>query len=471
MAGAPGCSSDGADAGDEGTESETGFRVCSLASDVPGLLRDLYEKRVEGEIPDSSKLQVRQTLFAPQSQEPAQRPAALRAIRSLPVDAHGPSGSDAVSERAEAVAEFFLKDVWIRAQRAWFGGRPVGADDSFGGAEDVLPSIGEESELVRNCSGFVALHPDEATEAVVEAALRLQRPFLVVPCCVFARLFPHRRLADGRQVTSLPEFLDFLQSKHPSIRKEQLPFEGANQALWSDGKYCFDLQKSGARQRLRALRAPGRSTRHAEDGNEVETAHLCILHLQSPVLRAMLCSPMQEAKTHQVKLHPDFAKIWPLVVRFWYGLPVTVESFETAVELRKIAQYYEADELKSYTSQLIFGATPTAPRMAMLVDSLGFEEDLMERAWAYLEAHPRELFASSAWLRLSSNTVADFLRRDHVRCREPAILRALARWARARNFEESAGGELPAGRPAAAAAGVPEEGFPFERHRLWSWRD
>eukprot|EP00913_Durusdinium_trenchii_P009772 g9180.t1 len=263
MAGAPGCSSDGADAGDEGTESETGFRVCSLASDVPGLLRDLYEKRVEGEV-------------------------------------------------------------------------------------------------------------------------------------------------------------SFL---------------------------------------------------HAEDGNEVETAHLCILHLQSPVLRAMLCSPMQEAKTHQVKLHPDFAKIWPLVVRFWYGLPVTVESFETAVELRKIAQYYEADELKSYTSQLIFGATPTAPRMAMLVDSLGFEEDLMERAWAYLEAHPRELFASSAWLRLSSNTVADFLRRDHVRCREPAILRALARWARARNFEESAGGELPAGRPAAAAAGVPEEGFPFERHRLWSWRD
>ncbi|CAK9115050.1 DNA polymerase epsilon catalytic subunit A (DNA polymerase II subunit A) [Durusdinium trenchii] len=565
----PSCSSDGADAGDEGTESETGFRVCSLASDVPGLLRDLYEKRVEGEVSflpgelrryelekaaprelwrtvklgdaievvgwwstghrgvhmDAKRvvvqcmrkwgvthcIQVRQTLFAPQSQEPAQRPAALRAIRSLPVDAHGPSGSDAVSERAEAVAEFFLKAVpsllspsshvldvaggtgllalalarrgvrctvvdprkaagclpsrarklarktgfnaLIRAQRAWFGGRPVGADDSFGGAEDVLPSIGEESELVRNCSGFVALHPDEATEAVVEAALRLQRPFLVVPCCVFARLFPHRRLADGRQVTSLPEFLDFLQSKHPSIRKEQLPFEGANQALWSDGKYCFDLQKSGARQRLRALRAPG----HAEDGNEVETAHLCILHLQSPVLRAMLCSPMQEAKTHQVKLHPDFAKIWPLVVRFWYGLPVTVESFETAVELRKIAQYYEADELKSYTSQLIFGATPTAPRMAMLVDSLGFEEDLMERAWAYLEAHPRELFASSAWLRLSSNTVADFLRRDHVRCREPAILRALARWARARNFEESAGGELPAGRPAAAAAGVPEE--------------
>ncbi|CAK9103192.1 unnamed protein product [Durusdinium trenchii] len=429
-------------------------------------------------------IQVRQTLFAPQSQEPAQRPAALRAIRSLPVDAHGPSGSDAVSERAEAVAEFFLKAVpsllspsshvldvaggtgllalalarrgvrctvvdprkaagclpsrarklarktgfnaLIRAQRAWFGGRPVGADDSFGGAEDVLPSIGEESELVRNCSGFVALHPDEATEAVVEAALRLQRPFLVVPCCVFARLFPHRRLADGRQVTSLPEFLDFLQSKHPSIRKEQLPFEGANQALWSDGKYCFDLQKSGARQ-------------HAEDGNEARWKLLTFasctckvqcwklsfdrfrhawievplqsLDYETAASNAMLSYAGSENTSGegllvlgQVKLHPDFAKIWPLVVRFWYGLPVTVESFETAVELRKIAQYYEADELKSYTSQLIFGATPTAPRMAMLVDSLGsldrdselpvvgmmnfrgFEEDLMERAWAYLEA-------------------------------------------------------------------------------------
>eukprot|EP00438_Fugacium_kawagutii_P000957 Skav224468 [mRNA] locus=scaffold1302:448917:449285:- [translate_table: standard] len=101
----------------------------------------------------------------------------------------------------------------------------------------MVPDCSTESELVQQSSALVALHPDEATEQVVDAALKLQKPFLVVPCCVFARLFPLRRLADGRQVTNLPDFLDFLQAKHPAIRRERLPFQGANVALWSDGNY------------------------------------------------------------------------------------------------------------------------------------------------------------------------------------------------------------------------------------------
>jgi hypothetical protein len=35
----------------------------------------------------------------------------------------------------------------------------------------------------RRSAALVALHPDEATEAVVDAALALRKPFLVVPCC------------------------------------------------------------------------------------------------------------------------------------------------------------------------------------------------------------------------------------------------------------------------------------------------
>ena len=40
------------------------------------------------------------------------------------------------------------------------------------------------------CSLFlsvVGLHPDEATEAIVDWALANGRSFAVVPCCVFAR--------------------------------------------------------------------------------------------------------------------------------------------------------------------------------------------------------------------------------------------------------------------------------------------
>eukprot|EP00434_Breviolum_minutum_P002141 symbB.v1.2.001888.t1/scaffold101.1/size361152/2 len=210
-------------------------------------------------------------------------------------ETHGASGNDALRRRAETVAEFFLKvcqrdlnqgsgvlDIaggtgllslalaqrgvqttvvdprrscgclpsrarkvarktgakeWMASYRAYFGGKVPGADDAFAGAEDVVPTCAEESQLVQRCSALVALHPDEATEVTVEAALRWQKPFLVVPCCVFGRLFPHRRLADGRKVTTLVDFLDFLQAKHPSIRKTRLPFDGANHALWSDGNY------------------------------------------------------------------------------------------------------------------------------------------------------------------------------------------------------------------------------------------
>ena len=33
----------------------------------------------------------------------------------------------------------------------------------------------------------IGLHPDEATEAIVDCALAHNKPFAVVPCCVFPR--------------------------------------------------------------------------------------------------------------------------------------------------------------------------------------------------------------------------------------------------------------------------------------------
>ena len=36
------------------------------------------------------------------------------------------------------------------------------------------------------------MHPDQATEPIVDLALRLGVPFAVVPCCVYPGLFPFR---------------------------------------------------------------------------------------------------------------------------------------------------------------------------------------------------------------------------------------------------------------------------------------
>ena len=83
------------------------------------------------------------------------------------------------------------------------------------------------------------MHPDQATEPIVDAALRLRRPFAIVPCCVFARELP-KTLPDGTWVTTYEQLLDYLQAKAPGIRRAYLPFVGRNVVLWYDPlvPYC-----------------------------------------------------------------------------------------------------------------------------------------------------------------------------------------------------------------------------------------
>ena len=56
----------------------------------------------------------------------------------------------------------------------------------------------------------------------MDLALKSRKPFFVVPCCVFPTLFPHRVLADGRQVRSYEQFIEYLAAKDESIQRHVL---------------------------------------------------------------------------------------------------------------------------------------------------------------------------------------------------------------------------------------------------------
>jgi len=79
---------------------------------------------------------------------------------------------------------------------------------------------------------LVGMHPDQATEGIIDAALELNLPFAVVPCCTFPELFPNRRTSAGELVASYSDFINYLCAKHPSIRRAFLPFKGRNQVLY-----------------------------------------------------------------------------------------------------------------------------------------------------------------------------------------------------------------------------------------------
>lgn len=86
---------------------------------------------------------------------------------------------------------------------------------------------------LRMASCFVGMHPDQATECIVDAALLLGKPFAVVPCCVFAILFPTRRLAEnGRPVRLHSDFCRYLESKHPCALSHQLAMRGRNTIVY-----------------------------------------------------------------------------------------------------------------------------------------------------------------------------------------------------------------------------------------------
>ncbi|KAH9105026.1 hypothetical protein LEN26_007092 [Aphanomyces euteiches] len=91
--------------------------------------------------------------------------------------------------------------------------------------------VAQHEDLFRSSSLIVGMHPDEATEAIVDVALALKKPFAVVPCCVMSRLFPDRECNEGK-VATYEMFVKYLKAKHPGIRSVFLPFAGRNQVVF-----------------------------------------------------------------------------------------------------------------------------------------------------------------------------------------------------------------------------------------------
>eukprot|EP00980_Cylindrotheca_fusiformis_P028273 scaffold22589_cov138-Cylindrotheca_fusiformis.AAC.36 len=111
--------------------------------------------------------------------------------------------------------------------------------------ENSLESSQELRNSLENAKLVLGLHADGATEAIVDAALERNKPFCVVPCCVFPNLFRSRRVENeyGEMVPvrSHEQFCRYLAAKDKRLRMKFLPFEGRNLAIYWDGKSTEDI--------------------------------------------------------------------------------------------------------------------------------------------------------------------------------------------------------------------------------------
>ncbi|GAB4821325.1 hypothetical protein N2152v2_008371 [Parachlorella kessleri] len=83
------------------------------------------------------------------------------------------------------------------------------------------------------CSAVVGMHPDEATDFIVDLALATNKPFAVVPCCVHAETFPGRQV-HGRPVSTYEDLVEYLATKDTKahIVVSTLPVEGRSRVVY-----------------------------------------------------------------------------------------------------------------------------------------------------------------------------------------------------------------------------------------------
>lgn len=102
--------------------------------------------------------------------------------------------------------------------------------EEFHGLEKASASL---RSVLRSAGLVVAMHADAATGAALETAIALDKPFAIVPCCVFTHMFPDRKTATGEVVSTYDQLLDYLQALGgDSVMRTELPFQGRNVVLY-----------------------------------------------------------------------------------------------------------------------------------------------------------------------------------------------------------------------------------------------
>ena len=98
--------------------------------------------------------------------------------------------------------------------------------------EEKYKQAEEIEYLLRNCSCIIGLHPDHATEAIVDFAIKLNKPFAIIPCCTCSKQFPNRLRPNKEKVKNYEGLIEHLLLKHEEIKIAHLEFEGKNKILY-----------------------------------------------------------------------------------------------------------------------------------------------------------------------------------------------------------------------------------------------
>ncbi len=86
----------------------------------------------------------------------------------------------------------------------------------------------DHPDILKSAAVVLGMHPDGATEYIVDTCVKHNKPFAVIPCCVFPK--------DPNMKFSFEGWVDHLMSKSKWIKKVKLDFIGRNEVLYYMGE-------------------------------------------------------------------------------------------------------------------------------------------------------------------------------------------------------------------------------------------
>mmetsp|Transcript_6319 Transcript_6319/g.7968 ORF Transcript_6319/g.7968 Transcript_6319/m.7968 type:complete len:325 (-) Transcript_6319:957-1931(-) len=106
---------------------------------------------------------------------------------------------------------------------------------SSGNEDTTIRDVSLAKEILEKSNLVVGLHPDQAAASIVQFAIQQNKSFAVVPCCVYNKEFPKRKLKNGNRVTSYDDLLNYLEEldHNRSIKRCTIPnLDGKNICLF-----------------------------------------------------------------------------------------------------------------------------------------------------------------------------------------------------------------------------------------------
>jgi len=123
------------------------------------------------------------------------------------------------------------------------------AEPLQGDSSDLTDRQDSFGERIRTCGLIAGMHPDQATDAIIDTALHIGTSFAILPCCVMPKLFPNRiQKRSGHPVRSYNTFCQYLQDKAPApeavFQVDYLPFLGRNKIIYYKSPKSCDTSDS-----------------------------------------------------------------------------------------------------------------------------------------------------------------------------------------------------------------------------------